>query len=100
MRVPDSKSMPKLMPSPAIASAPITRITPEAEKNHFDLPMKSNFQPPPSPLLAPIAKPRFMIRVRLIAPRMAEVASTAVKSEMIVPTPSVKAKPARPPSRA
>ena len=41
MRVPDSKSMPKLMPLPAIASAPISRITPDTEKNHFDAPMKS-----------------------------------------------------------
>ena len=41
IRVPDSKSMPKLRPLPAIASAPISRITPDIEKNHFDAPMKS-----------------------------------------------------------
>ena len=34
IRVPDSKSMPKFRPLPPIASAPISRITPEAEKNH------------------------------------------------------------------
>ena len=42
IRVPDSKSMPKLRPLPPIASAPISRITPDIEKNHFDAPMKSN----------------------------------------------------------
>ena len=36
IRVPDSKSMPNLIPSPAIASAPATRITPDIEKNHFE----------------------------------------------------------------
>ena len=41
MRVPDLKSMPKLRPLPPIASAPISRITPDIEKNHFDAPMKS-----------------------------------------------------------
>ena len=33
--------MPKFRPLPAIASAPISRITPDIEKNHFDAPMKS-----------------------------------------------------------
>ena len=41
IRVPDSKSMPKFRPLPPIASAPISRITPDSEKNHFDAPMKS-----------------------------------------------------------
>ena len=35
-------------------------------------------------------------RVRAIAPRMADVASTAVNSETIVPMPSVNAKPLMP----
>ena len=37
IRVPDSKSMPKLMPSVAIAIAPTSRITPENEKNQRDV---------------------------------------------------------------
>ena len=36
MRVPDSKSMPKFKPRPAMAIAPTTRIAPENEKNHLD----------------------------------------------------------------
>ena len=52
IRVPDSKSMPKLIPLPAIASAPTSRITPDIEKNHFDLPMKSNCQRAPLALRA------------------------------------------------
>src|SRR4051794_1639153 len=44
MRVPDSKSMPNFSPLPAIASAPISRIRPDIEKNHFDAPMKSRCQ--------------------------------------------------------
>ena len=36
IRVPDSKSMPKFRPRPAMASAPAIRIAPENEKNHFD----------------------------------------------------------------
>src|SRR4051794_41888559 len=44
MRVPDSKSMPKLMPSEEIAIAPATRIVPDIEKNHFEFPMKSKCQ--------------------------------------------------------
>ena len=39
IRVPPSKSMPKLMPLPDIASAQTSRITPDKEKNHFALPM-------------------------------------------------------------
>ena len=41
MRVPDSKSMPNSRPLPPMASAPMSRIRPDAEKNHFDAPMKS-----------------------------------------------------------
>ena len=44
IRVPDSKSMPKFRPLPPIASAPMSRITPDIEKNHFDAPMKSKRQ--------------------------------------------------------
>ncbi len=97
IRVPDSKSMPKLMPSPAIASAPATRIRPDAEKKNFERPMKSKCEPKrPPPSRAPIANRERISRVRLIEPRIAEVASTAVNSEMIVPTPSVNAKPFTP----
>ena len=39
IRVPPSKSMPKFRPLPAIANAPMSMITPEAEKNHFEAPM-------------------------------------------------------------
>ena len=45
MRVPQVKSMPRLMPLPPIARAPISRIVPDSEKNHFEAPMKSNVQP-------------------------------------------------------
>jgi hypothetical protein len=38
-RVPDSKSMPKFRPLPPMASAPMSRITPDIEKNHFEAPM-------------------------------------------------------------
>ena len=41
MREPDSKSMPKFRPMPAMASAPTRRMTPDIEKNHFEAPMKS-----------------------------------------------------------
>ena len=36
IRVPDSKSMPKLMPFEPSASAQTSRITPDALKNHFE----------------------------------------------------------------
>src|ERR671916_3225832 len=36
MRVPDSKSMPKLMPLDPRASAQTSRMTPDALKNHFE----------------------------------------------------------------
>ena len=39
MRVPPSKSMPNVTPLPAIASAPMSRITPDIEKNQRDAPM-------------------------------------------------------------
>ena len=53
MRVPDSKSMPKLSPLAAIASAQTSRIMPDIEKNQREAPMKSNviglrFLPAPS----------------------------------------------------
>ena len=95
IRVPDSKSMPKLMPLPAIASAPISRITPDTEKNHFDAPMKSNVilcfacPAPSAERLLRIFEPR---RLRMIAC----VASTAVNSDSMVPMPSTNAKPLTP----
>ena len=97
IRVPDSKSMPKLIPSPAMARAPTTRITPENEKNQRELPMKSNFQPSRSPRVrTPSALGRRSRRERESEPRIADVASTAVNSDTSVPTPSVKAKPLTP----
>ena len=95
IRVPDSKSMPKLMPSTAIARAPAAMITPEAEKKYRDMPVKSKRQRPPSPP-APSAQRERRSRVRAIEPRIAEVASTAVKRDTIVPIPRVKAKPLTP----
>ena len=95
MRVPDSKSMPKLIPLPAIASAPISRIMPDIEKNHFDAPMKSKVilcfscPAPSAERLLRICEPR---RLRMIA----WVASTAVNSDSIVPMPSTNAKPLTP----
>ena len=50
IRLPDSKSMPRLSCLVANAIAPIARITPESEKNYFEAPVKSNFQRRPSPL--------------------------------------------------
>ena len=49
IRVPDSKSMPKLSCLVASASAPTSRITPEIEKNQRLAPMKSKCQRMPSP---------------------------------------------------
>ena len=95
IRVPDSKSMPKLMPLPAIASAPTSRITPDIEKNHFDAPMKSNVIARlawPAPSALRLLMTRVPRRLRMIA----WVASTAVNSDSIVPIPSTKAKPLTP----
>ena len=96
IRVPDSKSMPKLTPSAAIAIAPISRITPEKEKNQRELPMKSNCQRFVFSGFTPSALGRRRRRQRDIVPRIADVASTAVKSDTSVPTPRVNAKPLTP----
>ena len=58
--------------------------------------MKSKLQPFFSFGFTPSALGRRRMRVRASEPRMAEVASTAVNSETIVPIPSVKAKPFTP----
>ncbi len=92
IRVPDLKSIPKFRPLPPIASAPISRIVPDSEKNHFEAPMKSKVQPLRSPP-APSAAVWVTSFERPIAPSAACVASTAVNSETSVPMPSVKAKP-------
>ena len=95
IRVPDSKSMPKFRPLPPIASAQISRITPDIEKNHFDAPMKSNVIG--LRLLAGAERRRALEqRVSRSDSRIACVASTAVNSETIVPTPSTNAKPLTP----
>ena len=97
IRVPDSKSMPKLIPSVAIAIAPIARITPENEKNQRDVAHEVELPAACSPCVAtPSALGRRSRRVRASVPRIAEVASTAVNSDTIVPTPSVNAKPLTP----
>ena len=49
IRVPDSKSMPRLSCLVAKAIAPIARITPEIEKKYFDARVKSKFHCLPSP---------------------------------------------------
>ena len=46
IRVPDSKSIPRLSCLVANAIAPIARITPEIEKKYFEAPVKSKFQLP------------------------------------------------------
>ena len=92
MRVPDVKSMPKFRPLPPIASAPISRIVPDSEKNHFEAPMKSNVQPFPR-RAAPSIEGWPTSGERPIAPSAACVASTAVNSVSSVPMPSMNAKP-------
>ena len=64
-------------------------------KNQRLAPMKSKCQRTPSPA-APSALGERSRRERLIAPSSAWVKTTAVSSETIVPTPSVKAKPLTP----
>ena len=79
IRVPDSKSMPRLSCLVANAIAPIARITPEIEKNHFEAPVKSNFHCRPSPL----APRKAGERTNLARPSTASTAwvkSTAVAS--------------------
>ncbi len=95
IRVPDSKSMPRLSRLVAKAIAPIARITPETEKNHFEAPVKSKFHLRPSPL-APRKLGERRTRERPRTPSTAWVKRTAVNSETIVPMPSVNAKPFTP----
>ena len=92
IRVPDSKSMPKLMPERRRSrSRRSARITPDIEKNHVRLADEVEAPGfPSSP--APEGEARAGL-VRLIEPRIADVASTAVNSETSVPMPSVNAKP-------
>ena len=95
IRVPDSKSIPRLSCFVANAIAPTSRMIPEIEKNQRLAPMKSKCHPSPSPD-APSAAGERMNRARPKTPRIAWVNSTAVKSETIVPMPSVNAKPLTP----
>ena len=78
-----------------MASAPMSRITPDIEKNHFDAPMKSK-RLRSRCLVTPSAAGLWMSFERPMAPSTAWVSSTAVKNETRVPTPSVKAKPLTP----
>ena len=96
MLVPDSKSMPKLMPIAAIAIAPAARIVPDIEKNQRESPVKSTRQRSRSFAWSPTARFDRSSRPRAIEPRIAEVAITAVNSETSVPTPRVNAKPFTP----
>ena len=95
IRVPDSKSIPRLSCLVAKAIAPIARITPEIEKKYFEAPVKSNFHCRPSPL-APRNDGERMRFERPSSPMIACVNSTAVNRETMVPMPSVKAKPLTP----
>ena len=79
----------------ANAIAPIARITPEIEKNHFEARVKSNFHCRPR-RSAPRNAGERRICDRPSRPSTAWVNSTAVNSETIVPMPSVKAKPLTP----
>ena len=91
--------MPKLSWFVANEIAPISRITPEIEKNQRLAPEKSKCQRTRSSP-APRNAGERRIRVRPSAPSTARVKTTAVNSETIMPTPSVKAKPLTPRSRA
>ena len=71
------------------------RIVPEREKNQRLAPMKSKRQRIRSSP-APRTRGELSRRVRLMLPSSAWVKTTAVSSEVIVPTPSVKAKPLTP----
>ena len=93
--MPDSKSIPNSRPLAPIASAQTSRSTPDIEKNHFDEPMKSNVIGLRC-LPAPSAEGRCSSREPRIVSRIAWVASTAVNSDTIVPTPSTNAKPFTP----
>ena len=67
---------------------------PELEKNHFERPMKSNVIGLES--RAPSAARELRSRVPRIEYRIACVASTAVNSDRMTPTPRVSAKPLTP----
>ena len=72
--------MPRFSPRPPIASAPISRITPDIEKKYSLAPMKSKRQVRASPP-APSADGLEITRESPIVLRIAWVASTAVNSE-------------------
>ncbi len=87
--------MPKFRSLVESATAPIRRITPDRVKNQRLAPMKSKCHLRPSPP-APSALAERSTFELLIVPSSAWVKTTAVSSEVIVPTPSVKAKPLTP----
>ena len=86
--------MPKFRPCTDSAIAQMSRIMPDVEKNHFDLPMKSNVIGFES--RAPSAARERSRRVPRSEYRIACVATTAVNSERMTPTPRVSAKPFTP----
>ena len=96
IRLPDAKSRPRFSCSVAKAIAPIIRITPESEKKYLLIPVKSKCQRTRSSSLAPRNAFDCITRVLPNTPRKACVKTTAVKSEAIVPTPRVNAKPLTP----
>ncbi len=93
--VPDSKSIPKLSWLVANESAPMTRMTPEIEKNQRLAPAKSKCQRTRcSPAPRKAGERRILLRPS--RPSTARVKTTAVSSETSVPIPSVNAKPLTP----
>ena len=97
IRVPDSKSIPRLSCLVANAIAPIARITPESGEEA--LRGSGEVEVPAAPARSPAPRKRRRAQEAASAPsrpRTAWVKSTAVNSETIVPMPSVKAKPLTP----
>ncbi len=93
IRLPPSKSMPRLSCLVAKASAPTSRMQPESVKKYLLARLKSKCQRTRCSGRAPSAAGERMKRARPNSPRKACVKTTAVNSEAIVPTPRVKAKP-------
>jgi hypothetical protein len=93
IRLPPSKSIPRLSCLVANESAPTSRMQPERLKKYLLARLKSKCQRTRCSGRAPSAAGERMKRARPNRPRKACVKTTAVNREAIVPTPSVKAKP-------
>ena len=97
IRVPDSKSMPKFRPLPPIASAPMSRITPDSGEEPLRGAHEVEVCHQWCGACPRRARPGARSGgVRLIVPRTAWVSRTAVRSETSVPMPSTNAKPFTP----